>query len=62
MMAHRLCEKVSDSGQRCSARDRKDLWLHTDSISLMDWIKKRKDRYDIDSEYVIHLYYCSDDI
>ena len=59
----RLCsafEKVSDSGRRSSARERKDLWLHTDSISLMDWIKKRKDNYGIDSENVEHSYCCDD--
>ncbi|XP_047949534.1 putative F-box/LRR-repeat protein 9 [Salvia hispanica] len=62
----RLCSAFEKfyyySGQRRSARERKDLWLHTDSISLMDWIKKRKDRYDINSEYVVHPYYCCDDI
>ncbi|KAG6405667.1 hypothetical protein SASPL_133259 [Salvia splendens] len=47
----RLCstfQKVSDSAQQ-----RKDVWLHTDSISLMDWIKKRKDSYVIDSWWIL---------
>ncbi|XP_047951958.1 putative F-box/LRR-repeat protein 23 [Salvia hispanica] len=58
----RLCsglEKVYDSDHRLSERG--DLWLHTDSISFMDWITKRKDNYDSDFEYG-DCYHCCADI
>ena len=50
----------SDSGQRRSAQQRKDLWLHTDSISLMDWIMKRKNNYDYHPKNVYRSYCCDD--
>ncbi|KAG6391794.1 hypothetical protein SASPL_149554 [Salvia splendens] len=51
----RLCyalEKAYYSGIDSGSEQRKDLWLHTDSISFMDWIMQRKDSYDSDFEYI----------
>ncbi|KAG6390032.1 hypothetical protein SASPL_151510 [Salvia splendens] len=62
----RLCpglEKAYNREMDSGSERRKDLWLHTDSISFMDWIMQRKDSYDRDFEYVDdYLCYDCDDI
>ena len=37
-----------DSGEKCI---KKDLWLYSDSISFVDWLKKWHDNYDDDVVY-----------
>ncbi|XP_047949594.1 putative F-box/LRR-repeat protein 9 [Salvia hispanica] len=46
----RRCSGFDDksSGKRCWE---KDLWLYSDSISFVDWVKKWQDTYDSDAPY-----------
>ncbi|KAG6407133.1 hypothetical protein SASPL_130117 [Salvia splendens] len=39
---------LRDSGKRCWEND---LWLYSDSISFVDWVKKWQDNYDSDAPY-----------